>query len=63
MRIGIDIDDTLTNIKDKLTKAARNYAISLKKDLPKEMKNHQIVDIYIIMEIFIKNCLILMMMN
>ena len=46
MRIGIDIDDTLTNIKDKLTKAARNYAISLKKDLPKEMKNHQIVDIY-----------------
>ena len=23
MRIGIDIDDTLTNIKDKLTKAAR----------------------------------------
>lgn len=46
MRIGIDIDDTLTNIKDKLTKAARNYAISLKKDLPKNIKNHQIVDIY-----------------
>ena len=41
MRIGIDIDDTLTNIKDKLTKAARNYAISLKKDLPKNIKNHQ----------------------
>ena len=46
MRIGIDIDDTLTNIKDKLTKAARNYAISLKKNFPKNMKNHQIVDIY-----------------
>ena len=29
MRIGIDIDDTITNIKDKLTDAAIQYAKSL----------------------------------
>ena len=42
MRIGIDIDDTLTNIKDKLTKAARNYAISLKKNFNNTHKNYRI---------------------
>lgn len=44
MRIGIDIDDTLTDIKDKLTNAAKKYAISLNKNV--ENKNHKIVDIY-----------------
>ena len=44
MRIGIDIDDTLTDIKDKLTNAAKEYAISLNKNV--ENKNHKIVDIY-----------------
>jgi uncharacterized HAD superfamily protein/GNAT superfamily N-acetyltransferase len=44
MRIGIDIDDTLTDIKDKLTNAAKEYAISLNKNV--ENKNQQIVDIY-----------------
>lgn len=43
MRIGIDIDDTLTDIKDKLTNAAKEYAISLNKNV--ENKNHKIVDI------------------
>ncbi len=33
MRIGIDIDDTMTNIKDKLTNAAIQYAKSLNKDV------------------------------
>ena len=33
MRIGIDIDDTLTNIKDKLEKAAFEYAKSLNKNV------------------------------
>lgn len=33
MRIGIDIDDTMTNIKDKLTSAAIQYAKSLNKDV------------------------------
>ena len=33
MRIGIDIDNTLTNVKDKLKDAAYNYAISLGKDI------------------------------
>ena len=44
MRIGIDIDDTITNIKDKLTNAAIEYA----KNLNKEVKNtdYNIVDIY-----------------
>lgn len=33
MRIGIDIDDTMTNIKDKLNAAAMQYAKSLNKDV------------------------------
>ena len=33
MRIGIDIDNTLTDVKDRLNKAAYNYAISLDKDI------------------------------
>lgn len=33
MRIGIDIDDTLTDIKDELYQAAANYAISLGKKI------------------------------
>lgn len=41
MRIGIDIDDTLTSIKDKLTDAAIRYAKSLNKDV-----DYNIVDIY-----------------
>ena len=44
MRIAIDIDDTMTNIKDKLTNAAIKYAKSLKKDLHNIAYN--IVDIY-----------------
>lgn len=44
MRIGIDIDDTLTDIKDQLTTAAKDYAISLNK--PVQNKEYQIVDIY-----------------
>lgn len=31
MRIGIDIDNTLTDVQDKLTNAALKYAKSLKK--------------------------------
>lgn len=44
MKIGIDIDDTLTDIKDSLTKAAQEYAISLNKNI--ENKDTEIVDIY-----------------
>ena len=44
MRIGIDIDDTMTNIKDKLTNAAIKYAKSLNKNV--ENINYNIVDIY-----------------
>lgn len=44
MRIGIDIDDTLTNIKDKLTNAAFEYAKSLNKSI--ENKCLKINDIY-----------------
>lgn len=44
MRIAIDIDDTMTNIKDKLTNAAIKYAKSLKKDL--HNIDYNIVDIY-----------------
>ena len=33
MRIGIDIDDTMTDIKDKLTVAALEYAIKLGKNV------------------------------
>lgn len=44
MRIGIDIDDTLTDIKDKLTNAAFEYAKSLNKSV--ENKNLEINDIY-----------------
>lgn len=33
MRIGIDIDDTLTDVKDELIKAGENYARSLGKDI------------------------------
>ena len=35
--IGIDIDDTMTNIKDKLTNSAIQYAKSLNKE---ENKSH-----------------------
>ena len=37
MRIGIDIDDTMTNIKDKLNAAAMQYAKSI---------DYNIVDVY-----------------
>ena len=33
MKIEIDRDDTLTDIKDSLTKAAQEYAISLNKNI------------------------------
>lgn len=33
MRIGIDIDDTLTDVKDELIKAGEKYARSLGKDI------------------------------
>ena len=33
MRIGIDLDDTLTDIKDKLESAALKYANSLNKNV------------------------------
>ena len=46
MRIGIDIDDTMTNIKDKLTSAAIQYAKSLNKDV--QNIDYNIVDIYIL---------------
>ena len=45
MRIGIDIDDTMTDIKEKLTKAAIKYAKSLNKDI-QNIDNNDIVDIY-----------------
>lgn len=44
MKIGIDIDDTLTEIKDLLTKSATAYAKSLGKDVSSE--NINITDIY-----------------
>lgn len=44
MRIGIDIDDTMTSIKDKLTNAAIQYAKSLNKDV--QNIDYNIVDIY-----------------
>ena len=40
MRIGIDIDNTLTDVQNKLTQAARLYAESLKK-----LKNNNINEI------------------
>lgn len=33
MRIGIDIDNTLTEVQEKLNKAAYAYAVSLGKNL------------------------------
>lgn len=33
MKIGIDIDNTLTKVQDKLNKAAFDYAISLGKKI------------------------------
>ena len=36
MRIGIDIDDTLTNIKEEMTKAVFKYAESLNKNIVNE---------------------------
>ena len=44
MRIGIDIDDTMTNIKDKLNAAAMQYAKSLNKDV--KNIDYNIVDVY-----------------
>lgn len=44
MRIGIDIDDTLTDIKEQLTNAAFEYAKTLNKKV--ENKNTEINDIY-----------------
>lgn len=43
MRIGID--DTMTDIKEKLIKAAIKYAKSLNKDV-QNIDNNDIVDIY-----------------
>ena len=37
MRIGIDIDDTLTDVKDELYEACKKYAKSLGKKLPKDI--------------------------
>ena len=45
MRIGIDIDDTMTDIKEELTKAAIKYAKSLNKDI-QSIDNNDIVDIF-----------------
>lgn len=42
MRIGIDIDDTITDIKEELNRAAVKYAISLNKAV--ENKEYKIVD-------------------
>lgn len=39
MRIGIDIDNTLTEIQDELNKAAYEYAISLGKDIDSPENN------------------------
>lgn len=44
MRIGIDIDDTMTDIKDKLTNAALKYAIRLGKNVT--YHGGKITDIY-----------------
>lgn len=44
MRIGIDIDDTMTDIKDQLTSAAVKYAKSLNKNIINT--NNDIVDTY-----------------
>lgn len=44
MRIGIDIDDTLTDIKEQLTNAAFDYAKTLNKKV--ENENTEINDIY-----------------
>ena len=44
MRIGIDIDDTMTDIKDQLRGAAVEYAKSLNKNI--RYKNDGIVDMY-----------------
>ena len=44
MRLGIDIDDTLTNIRDKLTNSAFEYAKSLNKSI--KNKELEINDIY-----------------
>lgn len=44
MRIGIDIDDTMTDIKDQLTSAAVKYAKSLNKNVIDT--NNDIVDTY-----------------
>lgn len=44
MRIGIDIDDTLTDIKEQLTNAAFEYAKTLNKKV--ENENTEINDIY-----------------
>ena len=37
MRIGIDIDDTLTDVKDELYEACKKYAKSLGKKLPNDI--------------------------
>jgi len=44
MRIGIDIDDTMTDIKDKLTDAALKYAIKLGKNITYD--GGKIADVY-----------------
>jgi len=44
LRIGIDIDDTLTDIKEQLTNAAFDYAKTLNKKV--ENENIEINDIY-----------------
>ena len=42
MRIGIDIDDTLTEIKDQLTNKAIEYAKSLGKNTDIKQEIHDI---------------------
>lgn len=44
MRIGIDIDDTLTDIKEQLTNEAFEYAKMLNKKIANQ--NIEISDIY-----------------
>ena len=44
MRIGIDIDNTITDIGDQLNEAAYNYAKQLGKEINEEDKNKKLED-------------------
>lgn len=60
MRIGIDIDNTITDIQTDLNNAAYKYANSLNKKI--NLKNLELIDKKM-MEIFIKKLLTLHMKN